>query len=209
MRASKILVAAALAAAAAASQASANWAFAIDGTGTFTAGGTEGCAPDFPDQCPQTVPWTGTLTFVTADNHDGTYGIGQVVDDAWVPGGILQVTLLSSLGYTHVDGHGDPGLQFFPGAWPYAITVADGHVTDIQWTSLEAPENIGFLQVDGFNVTYTSSSYHGPSVDASGRLTAIPEPGGFALSLAGLALTALALRGRRTSRAASSSRRST
>jgi hypothetical protein len=196
MRATKILVATALAAAATASQASAGWEFAVNGSGTVAAGGTEGCAPDFPDQCPQTAAWMGTLTFVTASADDGTYGIGQVVDDAWVPGGILHVRLDSNLGFTDVDGHEDPGLQFFPGGYPYAITVAGGHVTDIQWTSLEAPESIGFLQVNGFRLTYTSSVYHGPTVDASGTLTAIPEPGTFALSLAGLALTALALKRR-------------
>jgi hypothetical protein len=207
MRAKKILVAATLVATAAVAQASASWEFAINGTGTFTSGGTEGCAPDFPDQCLQTGPWNGTLTFITSSRDDGTYGIGELVDDTWVPGGILHVTLESTMGYTYVDGHEDPGLQFFPGAYPYAITVANGHVTDIQWTSLEAPESIGFLHVDGFNATFTSSYYHGPSVDASGTLTAIPEPGTSALSLAGLALTALALRGRRGAPATRSSRR--
>lgn len=197
MHATKFLAATALAAAAAVSHADARWEFAVDGSGTVAAGGTEGCAPDFPDQCPQAAVWTGTLTFITASAADGTYGIGQVVDDTWVPGGIVRVTLDSNLGYTDVDGRQDPGLQFFPGTYPYAITVAGGRATDIRWTSLEAPENIGFLQVDGFNATYTSFYYHGGSVNATGTLTAIPEPGTFALSLAGLALTALAGRGRR------------
>jgi len=196
MRAKKILVTTALAAAATASQAAAGWEFAVNGSGTVAAGGTEGCAPDFPDQCPQPAAWTGKITFITSSAADGTYGIGRVVDDAWVPGDILYVRLDTNLGYTYVDGHEDPGLQFFPGAYPYAITVADGHVTDIQWTSLEHPENIGFLQVNGFNATYTSSYYHGGFVDAAGTLTAIPEPGASVLSLAGLALTAMAWRRR-------------
>jgi hypothetical protein len=201
MHAKRLLVAAALAATAAASHAAAAWEFAVNGSGTVAAGGTQGCAPAFPDQCPQPATWSGTLTFVTDSAADGTYGIGQVEGDAWVPGGILHVRLDTNLGFTDVDGHEDPGLQFFPGGYPYAITVAGGHVTDIQWTSLEAPENIGFMQVKGFAITYTSSVYHGPTVDATGTLSAIPEPGTSALTLAGLALTALALRGRRARRA--------
>ena len=207
MRARTCFLAAALAIVAASANADAIFRFEVHGSGLFAAGGTQGCSPFNPDQCIHAVDWSGGLTVQTRSGADGTYGIGGVVDNEWVPGGIVRVTLVSNVGDTDVDAQAFPGAQFNPDAYPYVVTIVDGRVSSIEWTSTntpyEYPENIdGALGINGFDVTYLSNTYHGPFADVRGTLTAVPEPAGLSLSLLGLVGVALARRWHRTAPAA-------
>ncbi|MEP6504926.1 MAG: PEP-CTERM sorting domain-containing protein [Betaproteobacteria bacterium] len=200
MKTSKILCAAVFATAMCGAHAdSATWVFRVDGSGVFALGGIEGCSPAGPDSlhCPHDVRWTGLFTVKTASDADGTYDAGEVSETGWVPGGILSVYMGSNVGGTSVDAQDSPGVQFFPGVYPYAVTIVDHQVIGIEWTSEDMPEGTNFLQVDGFNVQYQTGSYHGTYADVTGTLTAIPEPGGVALFMVGLAAVTL---GRRRTR---------
>jgi hypothetical protein len=130
----------------------------------------------------------------TKSSVDGTYGIGEVVDNGWVPGGIVRVTLDSNVGSVDIDGQAFPGTDFFPGSYPYAITIVGNRVTSIEWTSVESPDGGPVLHVDGFSAQYQSSTYHGTYADVTGTLTPIPEPGEISLSLLGLAAVAFGIR---------------
>jgi hypothetical protein len=195
-------VAVAVAATAVGAQANSSFVFDVRGSGLSAVGGTEGCSPDHPDQCVHAIDWVGTFTVQTTSSADGTYDVGYLAGDDWVPGGIVRVTLDSNAGSVDVDAQEVPGTEFFPGPYPYAVTILDQRVTSIEWTSMERPDGVGFLQIDGFAAHFQTSSYHGPYADVTGTLTAVvPEPGGIALSLLGLAATALGTRRARGQRA--------
>ena len=194
MTAKNLLLAAALAAAAACAQAYPTYKFEVHGSGLYAVGGTEGCSPAHPEECVHATDWTGILTVQTANSADGTYDIGQVVDNNWVPGGIIRVMLDSNVGGVDVDAQAFPGAQFFPDTFPYAVTIVGNRVTAIEWTSQDAPDGGPFLHVDGLAVTYQSSLYHEAYADVTGTLTAIPEPGAAALTWLGLVAVALGLR---------------
>ena len=206
MRKKNLVLAAALAAAAAGAQAYPTYHFEVRGSGLYAAGGTEGCSALHPEECLHGTDWRGVLTVETKSSVDGTYGIGEVGVTDWIPGGIVRVTLESNVGSVDVDGQEFPGAHFFPGSYPYAITIAGNQVTSIEWTSLETPDGGGFLHVDGFSAQFQSNTYHGTYADVTGTLTPIPEPGGISLSLLGLATVALGLRLAGVKRARGSSR---
>jgi hypothetical protein len=182
---------------------SATWLFRVDGSGAYAEGSTYGCPviDPIPEYCPHSVTWQGIFTVETVSGADGTYDAGHVSGDTWVYGGIMLVSLVSNVGGDYVDVQASPGAQYFPGGYPYAVTVAGNRVTSIEWTSEDMPEGVNYIHVDGFDVQYRTSSYHGDYADVTGTLTAIPEPGGAALSLLGLAAVALAIRRAGASRA--------
>jgi hypothetical protein len=205
MPGSKTFLAAALVAASSVAHADASFEFAVHGGGDYAAGGYEGCSPDHPEQCVHHVTWTGTLTVVTTSAADGVYDVGHDDGSAWIPGDIVRVTLDSNVGGTDVDGLAPPGNQFFPGQYPYAVTIQDGRITAIEWTSTnfyDPAEANGFLHIDGLDVQFEEGVYHGTYADMNGTLSAIPEPASGMLALAGLAAVAAALRRRGLTRRA-------
>jgi uncharacterized protein (TIGR03382 family) len=193
----KLILAVALASAATLAHADARWNFTIKGSGTAAGGGTEGCSPANPEQCTHAVDWLGTVTFITASAADGIYDVGHPIDTGWAPGGIVRVTMDSNLGGEDIDAQDTPGFNILPGNYPYAITIAGGHVTDIQWYSQQQPDGLGVFKVDGFAATFDSQYYHGPTVDVSGTLTAVPVPEPAPASLALLGLAAVFVGARR------------
>ena len=181
MQANKILYAVALAAASFAAQASSEtWLFELDGFGTAAAGGTQGCGPENPDQCLHDVTWRGTFSVETAGSADGTY----VGDD------VLEIRLVSNfVSYDFTSFPYSPAWQV-----PPSVTISGGEVTSInvQYSNdgqVRYPPD--YFTVDGLRVYFTTSGYHEPFAELFGSLSSIPEPGGAAPVLAGLAILAL------------------
>jgi len=205
MLGSKIFLAAALSAASSVAQADASFEFAIHGAGNFAAGGTDGCSPEHPEECVRRIDWVGTLTVETTSNADGVYDVGHLGADNWVPGGIVRVRMTSNAGATDVDAQAPPGAQFYPDEFPYAVTIAGGRVTAIEWASENTPDPFeadGWLRIDGMNIAFMSDTYHGTYADVTGTLSPIPEPGSLALALGGLAVVAAGVRRRGLARPA-------
>lgn len=194
MAPTKFILTVALASAATLAHADANWEFTIRGAGTVAGGGVEGCSPDNPEQCTHAVEWIGKVIFTTDSAADGTYDVGHPIDSGWAPGGIVRVAMDSNVGGEYINAQDTPGFNILPGNYPYAITIAGGHVTDIQWYSQEQPDGLGVFQVDGFAATFDSIYYHGPTVHVSGTLTAVPEPAPGSLLLGALFVGAIARR---------------
>lgn len=172
--------------AAAAAQADATFLFAVNGSGQYAGAGWFGCTPATPDECIRDVDWRGTLTIVTTSAADGVYDAGHVEDNEWVYGGIVRVTLDSNVGGTDIDAHAAPGAQYFPGNYPYAVTIMDHQVTSIEWTSKETQDDGGDLGIDGMQASFYEGQYHGVYANVQGTLTAIPEPAMASLWLLGL-----------------------
>jgi hypothetical protein len=205
MRTKTVLLAIALASSAISARAAATFVFDVSGSGVYAAGGTEGCSPSHPDECLHDTDWRGVLTVQTVSDADGSYNVGGVVDNEWVPGGIVRVALSSNVGGTDIDAQAFPGAQYFPDSFPYEVTIVDHRIASIQWYSEETPDGSGNLHIDDFNVQFFSDAYHDAYADVRGTLTAVPEPCGIALSLLGLATVGLAVRRRGVSPAPGSS----
>lgn len=207
MHAGKLFTAAVLAILSATARADATFAFAIHGSGDYAPDTLYGCSTDHPEACVHFIDWAGTVTVVTTSDADGVYDVGYNGGDVWVPGGIVRVTMLSNAGEADIDAQVAPGTQYYPYEFPYAVTIAGGRVTSIEWTSensYDPAEADGMLQIDGFGIHFLDITYHGAYADMSGTLTAlpVPEPGSSTLALLGLVAVGAGLRRRGLKRGA-------
>lgn len=131
--------------------------------------------------CNETVdlPWTGRLDIAIDSGADGVYAGSDV------------------LSFDFRTSVGSLVLPYFPGS---SVTVAGGRVTAVDLPFFPEGEG-GFWWFGGLDVTY-SRDFDAPHIGAdfaSGRLTAVAEPGAATLMILALAcIGAIATRSRRT-----------
>ena len=168
MRSRRHWAAAALLAALTAAAHAEHFQYAVNLSGTYSLGGTDGCTPpDFNQPaCPRPGTLSAMLSFDTPSSADGTYMIGSDVTDFVVTLGALPGDLLFG------------GIDLIGGVPDGAVFAADGTESFV------------------FNAGQHSASYsydygyHQPNGSFSGVLSAVPEPSRWMMVLAGLAASA-------------------
>jgi hypothetical protein len=175
MRRLRILAAAALAAIAATAHAD-HFQYAVNLTGTYSLGGTDGCTPPDFDQpaCPRPGKLSALLTFDTPSGLDGSYMVGSDIMNFVVTLGSLPEDFL--FGGVNLSG----GI---PNGSVEAFDESERFSFD--WASQGAWYSYDF-------------GYHGANGSFSGTLLALPEPPLAWPMLAGLAAFAWAARRGRT-----------
>ena len=167
MRHCRMLAAAALLTAALAAHAE-HFEYKVELSGTYSVGGTEGCAPPLFDQpaCPQTGSLSGLLSFDTPTSADGSWTIegnfGDITD--------LDVNL-GSLDSEVLYG----GISIINGAPNGSVGPSDGSESFVfDWATRTASYDYDY-------------GYHAANGMFSGTLSAVPEPSVALLLLTGLA----------------------
>jgi hypothetical protein len=190
----RILIAVCLACLTQGALANASFVLSLRGTGLhFPAPG------GFCDVCPppEEFSWTGTVTVVTSSGADGIYTGNEVSSVSVVSQaqyGSFNYTLNSPWNIWSLD------VPFIHSSEP-TVEVRDGVVRSLDLTWEWDPSHMlveqtlwfdrlsAYLSITGWN--------HGGEIFAQGSLTPIPEPGAYALMLAGIGLVGFAARGRR------------
>ena len=176
MRHRRMLAAAALLTTALAARAE-HFEYAVELTGTYSAGGTEGCTPPLFDQpaCPQTGSLSGLLSFDTPTSGDGSWTIegnfGDITDFS-VNLGSLDSELLFG------------GVNVIDGAPNGSVGPSDGSESFVfDWATRSVSYDYDY-------------GYHSPNGTFLGTLVAVPEPATALLLLAGVAGAAFGWRRR-------------
>ena len=150
-------------------------------------------------ECPGTICttpgysfwWSGTVTVETIAAADGLYTAGD----------LLSVSLQSNQGGFTVDGFGhviSSAGSHSPVVVPTFATISGGEVTAVRANGSFPPDYRSY-NLDGLTATYHFGGCHHCGIEnASAVLVAVPEPGTYALMLAGLG--ALGLMARRAKR---------
>ena len=128
---------------------------------------------------PVTLPWYGRMYVTTTNAADGVY-TGDT---------LLDLTLHTSRAYFSVDGHG-VGDSISYASW-IAVTLAGGEVVAIDG-NVEfgtGPFEIVRFESDHLHYIFEGAHHIGP-FEGTAIYAAIPEPGTYALLLAGLTLVA-------------------
>jgi hypothetical protein len=128
---------------------------------------------------PVTLPWNGWMNLTTASAADGVYTGDELID----------LTLSTSRASFSVDGHG-VGDSVSYATW-ISVTLAGGAVAAIDG-SVElgnGPFEIVRFESDHLHYIFEGAHHVGPS-EGTAIYAAIPEPGTYALLLAGLTLVA-------------------
>lgn len=167
MRHRRMLAAAALLTTALAAHAE-HFEYAVELTGTYSAGGTEGCTPPLFDQpaCPQTGSLSGLLSFDTPTSGDGSWTIegnfGDITDFSVNLGSLDSEVLFG-------------GVSVIGGAPNGSVGPSDNSESFVfDWATRTASYDYDF-------------GYHAPNGMFSGTLSAVPEPSVALLLLTGLA----------------------
>lgn len=167
MRHRRMLAAAALLTTALAARAE-HFEYAVELTGTYSAGGTEGCTPPLFDQpaCPQTGSLSGLLSFDTPTSGDGSWTIegnfGDITDFSVNLGSLDSEVLFG-------------GVSIIGGAPNGSVGPSDNSESFVfDWATRTASYDYDF-------------GYHAPNGMFSGTLSAVPEPSVALLLLTGLA----------------------
>jgi len=179
MRRLRILAAAALTATAAAAHAE-HFQYAIDLTGTYSIGGSEGCAPPDFDQpaCPRAGKLSAMLSFDTPSGADGSYMVGSDITNFVVTLGALPEDFLFG-GVNLTGGIPNGSVEAFDESERFSF----------DWATREA----------WYSYDY---GYHGANGNFAGALlAAVPDPAPAWTLLAGLAVVGLATRRRAAARA--------
>lgn len=174
----RILAAAALAAVAATAHAE-HFQYAVDLSGTYSIGGTEGCTPPDFDQpaCPRAGKLAATLSFDTPSDADGSYMVGSDITNFVVTLGALPEDFLFG-GVNLTSGVPNGGVEAFDESERFSFDWA----TRSAWYSYDY-------------------GYHGANGTFSGTLSAVPEPPLSWTLLAGLAAVGVLRRRRPAGRA--------
>jgi len=168
----------------------------FSGPGTYTPPGFECEIPGSPACDPQPIEWVGTVTLVTTGAADGVYS-----GDSFVSLSIVSNLFSAESPGLNMDTY-HPILSFA------SVTLLNGQVTGFEFFSGHPPifnmvENVAF---GGMGASYYQCcAHHGPEIQATAILTNIPEPEIVSLMLAGLLLTGLARRSRKSTQSARSS----
>jgi hypothetical protein len=124
------------------------------------------------------IGWFGSVDITTSDGRDGVY-----------TGSDLLFEMSSNWASFITDGYGS-GLYGFG----MSVTLADGRVTDVRgWGNPQFPsfEPYTTVSFSGLTASFTlEGCHHCGSYHGTAELVAIPEPGTWLLTLAGLALVA-------------------
>jgi hypothetical protein len=141
--------------------------YKVDLTGTYSAGGTEGCTPPFDQPaCPVAGTLSGLLSFDTPASGDGSWSVeadfGDITD------------LYVSLGSLATD-------QLFGG-----IGVQNGAPNGFVQAG-DQTETFSFDWADRTASYSYDYGYHSSNGQFTGSLSAVPEPGVALLFLAGMA----------------------
>jgi uncharacterized protein (TIGR03382 family) len=141
--------------------------YKVDLTGTYSAGGTDGCTPpDFNQPaCPRPGELSGMLSFDTPGSGDGGFSITDHYGDI--------TNFMVSLGSLPGDSlYGS--VEVVNGAPDGTVQSIDGtEFFSFDWTSRTASYSYDF-------------GYHSPNGAFTGLLSAVPEPVPVTLLLAGL-----------------------
>lgn len=127
---------------------------------------------------PVTLPWNGSMTVTTTSAADGVYTGDELID----------LTLNTSRASFSVDGH---GVGYSIASASLFVTLAGGEVVAIDGsvTYGTGPFEVVRFETDQLRYIFEGAHHVGPS-EGTATYAAIPEPGAYALLLAGLTLVA-------------------